>query len=247
MGVVLPLKKSVLSLLKVASVAAILMAATGIFARAQTNNSSPYPVAPPEAVPLDNTIPAPPSQDFAASINTMDALNNERKLAVGDTLSYRVVEEQKEPVSMTVKASGEINVPLLGLYPAAGKTCKELAEEIKPLLEKDYFYTATVIIGLDTESTQSLGKVYIMGQVHTQGSIELPANETLTVSQAVLMNGGLADFADKRHVKLLRKGPDGKTTTTNVDIQAVYTGKSTKDPVLQPGDTINVTEKLINF
>jgi polysaccharide export outer membrane protein len=224
--------------------AAVWMAAPGFSARAQTNE---LPVAPPQMVPLDNTIPAPPSQDYAASINTMDALNDERKLAVGDTLSYRVVEEQKEPVELVVKASGEVNVPLLGLYPASGKTCKQLAEEIKPLLQKDYFYTATVIIGLDTESTQSLGKVYIMGQVHTQGSIELPANETLTVSQAVLMNGGLADFADKHHVKLLRKGADGKTTTTNVDIQAVYSGKSTKDPVLQPGDTINVEEKLINF
>jgi polysaccharide export outer membrane protein len=247
MGVVLPLKKPGFSLVRAALVVAILMAATGFSARAQTNNSYPYPVAPPEPVPLDNTIPAPPSQDFAASINTMDALNNERKLAVGDTVSYRVVEEQKEPIALTVRDSGELQVPLLGLYPAAGKTCKQLAEELKPLLQKDYFYTATVIIGLDTESTRSLGKVYIMGQVHTQGSIELPANETLTVSQAVLMNGGLADFADKRHVKLLRKGPDGKTTTTNVDIQAVYMGKSTKDPVLQPGDTINVTEKLINF
>jgi polysaccharide export outer membrane protein len=248
MGVVLPLKKPVSILLRLALGAAVFSAASAISARAQTNGTDMYPVAPPQAVPLDNTIPAlPPSQDYAASINTMDALNNERKLAVGDTLSYRVVEEQKEPVTMTVKASGEINVPLLGLYPAAGKTCKQLAEELKPLLQKDYFYTATVIIGLDTESTQSLGKVYIMGQVHTQGSIELPANETLTVSQAVLMNGGLADFADKHHVKLLRKGPDGKTTTTNVDIQAVYVGKSTKDPVLQPGDTINVTEKLINF
>jgi protein involved in polysaccharide export with SLBB domain len=221
---------------------AFLLAGLGAFAQAQTNTGPGV-----QTVPLDNTYPLPASNSYAASVNTMEALNDERKLAVGDLLSYRVVEEQKDPVSLTVRDSGEVAVPLLGLYPAAGKTCKQLAEELKPLLQKDYFYKATVIIGLDTESTRSLGKVYIMGQVHAQGSIELPANEPLTVSQAVLMNGGLADFADKHHVKLLRKGADGKTVTTNVDIDAIYKGRSNKDPVLEPGDTINVTEKLINF
>ncbi len=183
----------------------------------------------------------------AAQLNSMDALNNDRKLAVGDSVSYRVIEEQKDPVFLTVKDSGELSIPLVGLYPVLGKTCKEVAMELRPLLQKDYFYKATVIVGLETQSTRSLGKVYIMGYVHAQGAIELPSNEALTVSKAVLLNGGLADFADKHHVKLIRKGPDGKNTTRNVDIDAIYKGKSTDDPVLQPGDTINVPEKLINI
>jgi polysaccharide export outer membrane protein len=238
-----PLKRPSLRPLRIVIGAAFFVAAPVFSAFGQlTNNSSPVIVQP---VPLDNTFS--PTTAYAASIDTMDALNDERKLAVGDSLSYRVVEEQKEPVPLVVKASGEINVPLVGLFPVAGKTCKEVAQELKPILEKNYFYKATVIVGLDAMSTASLGKVYIMGQVHTQGSMELPSNETLTVSQAVLMNGGLADFADEHHVKLLRKGKDNKTVTTNVDIAAIYKGKSDKDPVLQPGDTINVTEKLINF
>jgi polysaccharide export outer membrane protein len=246
MGATLPLKSPRQLNLRIVAGAAIFLAAPVLFAAAQTNSYAPGTPQPnAQNVLLDNTYPA--TANYAASVSTMDALNDERKLAVGDQVSYRVVEEQKDPVPLVVKASGEINVPLVGLFPAAGKTCKELAEELKPLLQRDYFYKATVIVGLDTESTQSLGKVYIMGQVHTQGSIELPANETLTVSQAVLMNGGLADFADKHHVKLIRKGSDGKSTTTNVDIDAVYKGHSDKDPMLQPGDTINVTEKLINF
>jgi polysaccharide export outer membrane protein len=204
---------------------------------AQTNGS----------IPPDNPALSAPEVSSAALINSMDALNDERKLSVGDRISYRVIEEQKDPVSLTITDSGELAVPLLGLYPAAGKTCKQLAMELKPLLQKDYFYHATVIVGLDTQSTRSLGKVYIMGQVHTQGAIELPSNETLTVSKAVLLNGGLADFADKHRVKLIRKGPDGKIRTTIVDIEAIYRGRSDNDPVLQPDDTINVPEKLINF
>src|SRR5580658_10005202 len=158
-------------------------------ARAQTNSASDNP--PPEAA----------SPSTAALINSMDALNDTTKLGNGDRVSYRVIEEQKDPIMLTVTDSGELEVPLLGRYPATGKTCKELAYELKPLLEKDYFYKATVIVGLDVLSTRPRGKVFIMGQVHMQGAIDIPADGNLTVSRAILLDGGLADFADRRKVK----------------------------------------------
>jgi protein involved in polysaccharide export with SLBB domain len=205
-------------------------------ARAQTNSASDNP--PPEAA----------SPSTAALINSMDALNDTTKLGNGDRVSYRVIEEQKDPIMLTVTDSGELEVPLLGRYPAAGKTCKELAYELKPLLEKDYFYKATVIVGLDVLSTRPRGKVFIMGQVHMQGAIDIPADGNLTVSRAILLDGGLADFADRRKVKLMHKNADGSTETTIVDLVEVLDhGHSDKDPVVQPGDTINVPEKLINF
>jgi polysaccharide export outer membrane protein len=223
--------------------AAFLLAGSTASLHAQTSTVPP-PVS--ENLPPD---PLANSPDSAALIDSMDALNDDRKLTPGDRISYRVVEEEKDvPISLTVTDAGELNIPLIGLYPAAGKTCKELAEQLKPKLEKDYFYTATVIIGLDTQSTRSRGKVYLTGQVHTQGSIDLPANESMTVSQAILTIGGLADFADRRRVKLIRKTTDGKTQTIIVDLKEILDrGHSEKDPVLEPGDTINVPEKLINF
>ena len=57
-----------------------------------------------------------------------------------------------------------------------------------------------------------------MGQVLKQGAVEIPSNEKLTVSQAILLVGGLADFADKRRVKLIRKKADGTTQVTIVDL-----------------------------
>lgn len=177
----------------------------------------------------------------------MDALNDANKLGNKDRISYRVIEERKDPDMLTVSDSGELQVPLLGRYPAAGKTCKQLAFELKPLLEKDYFYKATVIIGIDTINPLPPGKIYFMGQVHAQGAIDLPTHEVLTLSKAILLNGGLADFADLRKIKLMRKNPDGTTQITVVDLVEINKGHSEKDPVLQAGDTINVPEKLINF
>lgn len=188
---------------------------------------------------------APP---VAASMNSMSDLNDTAKLNNGDRVSYRVIEEQKSPILLTVSDSGELEIPLVGRVTARGKTCKQLAYELKPMLEKEYFYHATVIVGVETLSTLPKGKVYLMGQVHTQGAIEIPANENLTVSKAILLDGGLADFADRRKVKLVRKKSDGTTQTTIVDlVEILDKGHADRDPVLQPEDMIIVPQRLINF
>ncbi len=197
----------------------------------------------PDLVPSDA-----PTAPIAASLDSMSDLNDRSKLSNGDTVSYRVIEEQQAPVLLTVSDSGELTVPLVGIVSAKGKTCKQLAYELKPRLEKEYFYHATVIIGLETFSTHPLGKVYLMGQVQKQGAVEIPSNENLTVSQAILLVGGLADFADKKKVKLVRKKADGTTQTTIVNlVEILEKGHTDLDPVVQPEDTIIVPQRLINF
>jgi protein involved in polysaccharide export with SLBB domain len=49
-----------------------------------------------------------------------------------------VVEERHQPVGLTVADSGEVEVPLIGRVRASGRTCRELAQSIKPWLETAY-------------------------------------------------------------------------------------------------------------
>ncbi len=178
----------------------------------------------------------------------MEVLDTTRRLGTGDRLSYRVVEERREPVALTVADSGEVEVPLIGRVKASGRTCKEFAQAIKPLLERDYFYKATVIIGLDAISAKSRGRVYLSGQVRQQGAIEIPPDERFTLSKAILKAGGLADFANKKKIKLIRKNADGSAQTTIVDLDAITVrGQLDKDPEIFPDDTIIVPEKFVNF
>lgn len=178
----------------------------------------------------------------------MEVLDDNRKLNIGDRLSYRVVEERKPPVSLTIADSGEMEVPLIGRVRAAGKTCKRLAQDIKGPLEKEYFYKATVILGLDFASARSRGKVYVTGQVHSQGPQDIPADEDFTLSRAILRAGGMADFANKRKVKVIRKGKNGGTETQVYDLEEIMDkGRIEKDPVLSPDDVIIVPERLVNF
>lgn len=190
------------------------------------------------------------SSPVIAATNSMEVLDDKRKICSGDRLSYRVVEERRPPVSLFVTDSGEVEVPLIGRIQATNKTCRQLAIDIKGPLEKDYFFKATVIIGLDFSSNRSRGRIYITGEVRGSGPMEIPADEVFTVSKALLRAGGFGEFANKRKVRLVRKKADNssETETTIVDVEEIIEkGRQDKDPVLNPDDMIVVPKKLINF
>jgi protein involved in polysaccharide export with SLBB domain len=187
------------------------------------------------------------SSSAAAYTTSMDVLDDKRQLRIGDRLSMRVVEDRQSPASLLVTDSGEVEVPLLGRVLAKGKTCKQLAYAIKAPLEREYYYKATVIIALDFAGLKSPGRIYITGQVRNQGPLDIPPDETFTVSKAILRAGGFADFANKRRVKLIRKkGDSTETIIVNVDM-VVNKGRTDKDLVVEADDTIIVPERLINF
>ena len=59
--------------------------------------------------------------------------------------------------------------------------------------------------------------------------------------------GGFTDYADKRKVRLTRRGQSG-THTQIVDlIQVIEEGKADKDIILQPGDSVFIPSKLLSF
>jgi polysaccharide biosynthesis/export protein len=191
--------------------------------------------------------PEPSGAAAVATTNSMEVLDSRRKLEMGDRLSYRVVEERKPPVPLVVTDSGEVEVPLIGRMAAAGKTCRQLAMDIKEPLEREYFYRATVIIGLDLAAVRARGTVYVTGQVRNQGPVEIPPGEVFTVSKVILKAGGLADFANKRKVRLVRRAGSG-TETRIVDLEEIIDrGRVEKDPPVEPDDMIIIPERLVNF
>ncbi len=183
-----------------------------------------------------------------STLRSMALLDDHQKLGPGDRVTYRVLEDEDEPRSLTVTDSGDLEVPYLGLVHAASKTSLQLAKEIKALLEKHLYYRATVIIAVElVNKTRVTGKVYVTGQVKNNGGYEIPANETLTVSKAILNAGGFSDFSDKKHVRLIRKTPQGdKTFYVNV-LDVWERSKLDQDIVVQPGDTIFVDKRLLNY
>ncbi|HET9418230.1 MAG TPA: polysaccharide biosynthesis/export family protein [Chthoniobacterales bacterium] len=209
--------------------------------RAQ-DSYSPVPTIAPLAPVTES---APPATNAVMHTNSMDVLDDKKRLGRNDYVSFRVVEDRdNDSQRLRVNDSGDLEVPYVGLVPAEGKTCKELAYRIKGALEKEYYYHATVILAVDRISEKSRGRVYIYGSVKAQGPEELPPNEVFTVSKAVIRAGGFGDFANKRKVKVTRK--NGRDFTVDLK-RVIEEGHTEEDLVLEPDDQIYVPQRLINM
>jgi protein involved in polysaccharide export with SLBB domain len=229
---------------------AALVATSSLFSVAAQVSPSPDAVASATNDPTETvTAPSRPSNTATAGDTKSQALlDDKHKLAIGDQISFRIVEDEEDPKSLTVTDSGEPEVPYIGRFQAVGKTCKELARQLKTELEKDFYYQATVVIAVNVMA-KSRGKVYLVGPVHMPGPQEIPSDEVLTLSKAILRAGGFTDFADKKNVKVTRQAKSGgkdETFTINVG-KVLENGTTETDLPLQPGDLIYVPEKLVRF
>ena len=205
----------------------------------RAQDSSPMPTIP-KATTVD-----PPTTSTVMRTNSMTVLDDKKRLGSNDYVSFRVVEDRdNESQHLRVNDTGELEVPYIGLVPASGRTCKELAYSVKSLLEREYYYHATVIIAVDRVSEKSRGKVYVYGNVKGQGPQEIPADEIYTVSKAIIRAGGFGDFANKRKVRVTRK--DGKNFFVDLK-RVIEEGHTDEDLVLEPDDQIQVPQRSINF
>jgi protein involved in polysaccharide export with SLBB domain len=204
----------------------------------ETSPGMPPPI--PKAAVVE-----PATTSTVMRTNSMTVLDDKKKLGSNDYVSFRVVEDRdNESQHLRVNDGGELEVPYVGLVQAAGKSCKELAYTVKAALEREYYYHATVIIAVDHISEKSRGKVYVYGSVKGQGPQEIPADESYTVSKAIIRAGGFGDFADKKKIKLTRK--NGETVTINLK-RVIEEGRTDEDVVVRPDDQIYVPQKLVNF
>jgi polysaccharide export outer membrane protein len=193
----------------------------------------------------------------ASGLNSMDVLDNVRAIRPGDIVSLRVIEDRKEPKQVTVGVTGEIQAPYVGLVKAAGRTSRGLAEAIKVELERSYFKKATVIVAIDQTREESRGPgIYnvdmefftVFGQVLRQGKYELPSDEDITISQAILRAGGFAQFGNPKQVKVVRQLPNGQNKTILVNCDDIMRkGNLNQDIYIRSGDVVIVDEKKVNF
>ncbi len=241
----------------------VLLLLVGAATRAQTPAPAPAnPPAPAKPAPQfsELTRPAPaqsnrPTASTPVLTNGLNAPTNlsayvpddKYKLRAGDKVSLQILEDRDLPKCLLVADSGELDVPYVGRVMAQDKTCKQLGDELKALLEKEYYYRATVVLALDA-ANKFLGRIYIWGQVRNQGPLDIAVNENLTAGKAILRAGGFADFANKRHVKVIRGGTsDSKRSFELNMVEILEDGKTEKDVLLQPDDSLIVPSRLLNF
>jgi protein involved in polysaccharide export with SLBB domain len=80
------------------------------------------------------------------------------------------------------------------------------------------------------------------------GPQDIPSDEVLTLSKAILRAGGFTDFADRKNVKVTRQEGGADKQTFVVDVGEIFDkGKTENDVALKPGDLIYIPERMIRF
>ena len=181
-------------------------------------------------------------------VMTSEPIDPNHKLGRGDRMSFRVAEDREpdKTYQLVVTDSGEVDLPLGGRVKAAGKTPDQLRTDIKGLLDREYYYNATIYMGLDSVAQRAnRGTVLVTGAVRSVGPVELPVDQPLTATQAIYRMGGPQDFSVLKRTKIYRKG--GPKGGIPVNVKAVESGELDKDVVLQPGDIIKVPTATWGF
>ncbi len=183
----------------------------------------------------------------------------ERQLLTQPVVSVTVKEYRSQSITILgeVKAPGKYYlkgaeklldkiVDAGGLSPTAGDTVisrltPEGTQNIT-IKNKDLVRDPTILRAGDVVVVQAreTAQVYVSGEVVTGRALTFA--EGMTLSQAILMVGGLNRFGSKSKITLKRI-TDGKETVTKVNLADIEKGKA-KDIPLRPNDTVFVGRRM---
>lgn len=151
-------------------------------------------------------------------------------LDVLDVSVFKVPDLQK---TVQVAEDGTINYPLVGDIHAAGKTAKEVEQELTHKLGAKYIRDPQVTVLIKEYNSQ---RVTIEGSIKTSGAYGLKGATSLM--QVLAMAGGIDDSIASGDVVIFRT-IDGTRSAARFDADAIRKGNA-EDPELQPGDVIVV-------
>jgi protein involved in polysaccharide export with SLBB domain len=174
-----------------------------------------------------NTLGGARRQGGPVAAGTAAGKDPDYKLGANDRLKITVFGQPTLTGEYTLDGNGVLSFPLIGNIPADGVTTSQLQKAIAAKLEPDYLVNPNVSAEVITRRP-----FYVIGEVQKPGNYSYVTS--LTAINAVAMAGGFTRRARKNDFYIRRTAADGQT----VRVEA-HSGT-----VLQPGDTLEVRERL---
>jgi polysaccharide export outer membrane protein len=211
------------------------LAVPGIEAQPVPAQQSPAPAG--QAAPGQRPGTAAPASPAQPPAVPQSALVPPPGYVIGpeDVLSVLYWREKDLSVDeVVVRPDGMISLPLLNDVKAAGLTPEQLRATIQEAA-RTYLEDPNVTVVVRTIHSR---KVFITGQVAKPGPYPLTA--PTTVLQLIAMAGGLSEFADGKHISIMRT-EGGRTLSLKFNYNDVSRGKQIQQNIeLKPGDTVVV-------
>jgi polysaccharide export outer membrane protein len=157
----------------------------------------------------------------------------------GDTLKVFVWSHEDLSVVVPVRPDGRISTPLVEDMQASGKTSTQLARDIEGVLQQ-YVRTPTVSVIVEQFVGAFSESVRVVGQAAKPQA--LPYRDGMTLLDAMIAVGGLAEYAAGNRAKVIRK-VNGKQTELKVRLDDLLNdGDVRQNMPLQPGDIVIIPE-----
>jgi polysaccharide export outer membrane protein len=153
---------------------------------------------------------------------------SEFRLSREDVIEVSVWKEPELSRTMPIRPDGKVTLPLIGEVQAEGLKPQELEQNVQKSLASFVRDPRVTVIVHDVNGL----RVYVTGMVGRPGAF--PLRNSMNVLQALALAGGLAEFADRGGISVLRA--DGKRI--EVDYDDLVSGKSRV--TLAAGDTVVV-------
>ena len=151
-----------------------------------------------------------------------------------DVLEIHVWKEPDFSRTLLVRPDGQITMPLIGDIQASGMSTLALKNLVSIKLKRFLDNPEVTVILVESNSK----KFYIIGKVNLPGTY--PLNYNMTVLQALSVAGGLAEWADKDSIRIIRKS-GGKKVILKFDYDKAISGKNLEQNILlKPNDTVIV-------
>jgi polysaccharide export outer membrane protein len=120
----------------------------------------------------------------------------------GDIITVTVWERQTLSSTATVDANGNITLPVpIGDVKVVGLTAKQISDLLTERL-KEYIINPTIFVSVTPAQTFM---VHIIGEVVSPNFYNVP--DGTSIQELVTIAGGLTQFADIKHVRLIRTSP----------------------------------------
>lgn len=154
-----------------------------------------------------------------------------------DVLDVSVFKVPDLSKSVQVSDIGTVNLPLVGEIQAAGRTAREVEQELTALLGKKYLQNPQVTVFVKEYNSQH---VTLEGAVSKPGVY--PIKGGMSLLQALATASGASATSDE--TALVFRSIEGKRTAARFDLAQVRSGAA-EDPALQAGDVVVVNSSAI--
>ncbi len=155
------------------------------------------------------------------------------KIGPQDELEIAVFRVKEFSRKIQVADNGTINMPLIGEVQAAGKTTREVEQELTRRLGAKYLQNPQVSVSVKEYNSQ---RVTVEGAVVKPGVFPLRGH--MTLMQTISTAGGLNKFASTE-VMVFRQQAGGRRAGARFEIEKIRTG-AVADPKIVAGDMVVV-------